>query len=83
MPEMLTCGEFAGEDGWFSAECDLPRGHEGDHHAVVTWPKVEWTPGKPTPMSQAISRIWAPTVERMLDPKTWQLMRKTAGGSSE
>lgn len=78
-----VCGDFNGEEDWFSAECDLPRGHEGDHHAVVTWPKVEWVRSEPTPMSEAIQRIWAPTLERMLAPVTWPQLRDAARGSDE
>jgi len=67
MSETELCGDFRGEDGWFGAECQLPKDHGGDEHwAVVTWPKVEWVKSEPTPMSEAIEKIWAPEIERQL-----------------
>ena len=64
------CRDFRGEEGWFNAECDLPRGHEGDHIALVAWPQHddECPPYvADTPMTQAIKRIWAEEILRHLN----------------
>ncbi|HEY1820420.1 MAG TPA: hypothetical protein VGG83_10855 [Trebonia sp.] len=40
MAEPELCGDLEGDpyEG-LTVECDLPKGHDGDHHAVVTWPQ--------------------------------------------
>ena len=62
------CGDFQGEEGWFSAECELPAGHPGDHLAVLTWPQVvrERVPRERTPLEEMIVRTWTPLLEATL-----------------
>ena len=33
----LFCPETTGEPGAFELSCDLPPGHDGDHHAEHEW----------------------------------------------
>ena len=61
------CDEYFDAEGPL-VECDLLMDHEGDHHAVVRWPRTNWVKAEPTPMSEAMERIWASTVARMLAP---------------
>lgn len=61
------CGDDLGNDEGPLIECDLQAGHEQDHHAVVTWPRRVRPPvSPPSPMGDAIQRIWTRSLTRAL-----------------
>jgi hypothetical protein len=39
--DQATCDAETGEPCVLMVSCDLPKGHEGDHHAVVEWAQEE------------------------------------------
>ncbi len=71
MAELELCGDIEGDPSeGLTVECDLPKGHDGDHHAVVTWAQyVPPPPREPRELSPAeilMQQIWRPVLESAL-----------------
>ena len=64
---------------WHGAPTRIIRVTHTDEYEVVT----PWARSEPTPMSEAMQRIWASELERALAPVIWGRLGDAAGGTGE